>query len=86
MTDAGAIKRSTGVKILPQGGNAYLLEALGVKLRDRMFGIQAAGSPSCMEPRKPETGRNGASFFRTSHDTHEQIYSLFPHPIYAWEI
>jgi hypothetical protein len=86
MTDAGAMKRSTGVKILPQGGNAFLLEALGVKLSDRMSGIQAAGSASCMEPRKPETGRKGASFFLDQPQHAEQILSFFPHPIYAWAI
>lgn len=78
MTDAGAMKRSTGVKILPQGGIAFLLEALGVKLSDRMFGIQAAGSPSCMELGKPETGRKGANFFGPATTRMNRFFPISP--------
>jgi hypothetical protein len=78
MTVAGAMKRSTGVNILPQGGIAFLLDALGVKLSVRMSGIQAAGSPYCMEPRKPETGRKGASFFESAVTRMNRFFPFSP--------
>jgi len=55
-----------------------LLNALGVKLNVRMSGIQAAGSPYCMEPRKPETGREGASCFESATTRMNRFFPYSP--------
>lgn len=78
MTDAGAVKRSTGVKSLPQGGIGFLLGALGVNLMVYISGVPAASNPYCMEPRKPETSGEGASFFISTKTHTNRLFPLSP--------
>ena len=59
MTDAGAVKRSTGVKSLPQGGIGFLLGALGVNLMVYISGVLVENK--CRMPRSwaSAMGRSG---------------------------
>jgi hypothetical protein len=78
MIEAGAMKRSTEVKILPQGGIAFLLDALGVNLSVRMSGLHAVGSAYCMEPRKPDAGHKGIRFFEPTTTRMNRVFPLSP--------
>ena len=78
MTDVGAVKRSTGVKNLPQVGIASLLGALGVNLMVYISGVPAAGFPYCMETRKPEIGVRSASYFGSTKTHLNKVFPLSP--------
>lgn len=62
MVVAGAIKRSTGENIKPQGGIAFLLDAPDVHFNVRLSRVEAACSPYCEEPRKPGFGFGSTIF------------------------
>jgi hypothetical protein len=78
MAVAGVMQHSTGVNVLLQGGIAFLLDAMGENTNIRMFRVQAAGSPYCMEPRKPKSGRGRASFSGSRATNMNRGFSLPP--------
>jgi hypothetical protein len=49
-----AKKRSTRVSILPQGGIAFLLDSLDMKVHVHVSGVDAAGGAYCADTRNTE--------------------------------